>query len=232
MAVERKRSEQSAVPTLLRDRDLTDTVITMDALLTQRSLAQQIIEQGGYYLMMVKANQARLRDNPAWFFDYPSLRADQERWERVQTVSCGHGRIETRTLECTTGDCGWLGWSGATHIARRTCESQILKSGRTSRAIRYGITNLPERETSAALLEQLWRGGWAIESRSHYVRDVLLNEDHNHMHTGHAPEVLAAIHNALIGLWRRAGWTNMADAVRATAASVTTTLTFIGAHRL
>ena len=46
------------------------------------------------------------------------------------------------------------------------------------------------------------------------------------------PEVLAAIHNALIGLWRRAGWTNMADAVRATAASVTTALTFIGAHRL
>ena len=50
------------------------------------------------------------------------------------------------------------GLARGTHIARRTCERQILKSGRTSRAIRYGITNLPERETSAALLEQLWRG--------------------------------------------------------------------------
>ena len=98
--------------------------------------------------------------------------------------------------------------------------------------MRYGITNLPERETSAALLEQLWRGHWAIEGRSHYVRDVVLNEDHNHMHTGQAPQVLATLRNALIGLWRRAGWSNIADAVRATAASVRTALTFIGVHRL
>jgi predicted transposase YbfD/YdcC len=228
LAVERKRSELSAVPALLRGRDLTDTVITMDALLTQRALALQIIEQGGYYLMMVKANQARLRDNLAWFFDYPSIAADRERWDRIQTITHGHGRMETRTLECTTGDCAWLGWPGATVIVRRTCERQVLKTGRTSCAIRYGITNLPERETSAALLEQVWRGHWAIESRSHYVRDVVLQEDHNHMHTGHAPEVLAAIHNALIALWRRAGWSNIADAVRATAASVPAALSFIG----
>jgi predicted transposase YbfD/YdcC len=230
--VERKRSELSAVPALLHERDLTDTVITMDALLTQRALAHQIIDQGGYYLMIVKANQVRLRDNLAWFFEYPSIAADRERWDRVQTVTRAHGRMETRTLECTTGDCAWLGWPGATHIVRRTCERHVLKTGRISRTVTYGITNLPERETSAALLEQLWRGHWTIESRSHYVRDVVLNEDHNHMHTGHAPQVLATIHNALIALWRRAGWTNIADAVRATAASVGSALTFIGAQRL
>ena len=38
LAVERKRGELSAVPKLLRGRDLSDTVITMDALLTQRNL--------------------------------------------------------------------------------------------------------------------------------------------------------------------------------------------------
>jgi len=64
------------------------------------------------------------------------------------------------------------------------------------------------------------------------VRDVVLNEDHHHMHTGHAPEVLAAMHNAMIALWRRAGWTNIADAIRATTASVTAALTFIGTLRL
>lgn len=229
LAVERKRSELSAVPTLLRGRDLTDTVITLDALLTQRALAQQIIEQNGSYLMIVKANQARLRDNLAWFFDYPAIAADRERWDCVQTITRAHGRLEIRTLECTTADCAWLGWPGATHVARRTCERQVLKTGRSSRTVTYGITNLPERETSAALLERLWRGHWAIESRSHYVRDVVLREDHNHMSTGHAPEVLAAINNAMIALWRRVGWTNIADAVRATAASVTSALTFIGA---
>jgi hypothetical protein len=98
--------------------------------------------------------------------------------------------------------------------------------------VTYGVTNLPPKETSAALLEALWRGHWVIESDSHYVRDVTLGEDRNHMHTGHAPQVLATLRNAFLALWRRAGWTNMADAVRATGASVAAALAFIGACRL
>jgi predicted transposase YbfD/YdcC len=227
-AVAQKRSEITAVPALLRSRDLTDTIITMDALLTQRALAQQIVDQQGCYLMIVKANQPHLRDDLALFFDLPAITADHEQWDRACTLSRAHGRLEQRTLECTTGDCGWLGWPGASHIARRTCERQVLRTGKTSRTVTYGITNLPLAETSAALLETLWRGHWAIESVSHYVRDVTLGEDRNHMHTGHAPEALAAIRNGLLVLWRRAGWTNIADAVRTTAASVTAALSLIG----
>jgi hypothetical protein len=35
-------------------------------------------------------------------------------------------------------------------------------------------------------------------------------------------------HNSLLTLWRRKGWTNIADAVRATAASVGAALALIG----
>lgn len=132
-------------------------------------------------------------------------------------------------LECTTDDCAWLGWPGATHVLRRTCERQVPRTGKTTITVTYGITNLPPAETSAALLEQLWRGHWTIESGSHYVRDVTLGEDRNHMRTGQAPEVLAALRNGLLALWRWAGGTTIADAVRATAAPVATALTFIGA---
>jgi predicted transposase YbfD/YdcC len=226
--VAQKRNEITAVPALLRGRDLTDTILTMDALLTQRALAQQISEQGGYYLMIVKANQPRLRDDLALFFELPAIVCDQEHWDRVQTVSSGHGRLETRTLECTTGDCCWLNWPGVTHMVRRTCERYVIGSGKTSRAVSYGLTNLPRGETSARVLETVWRGHWTIESQSHYVRDVTLGEDRNHMRTGQAPQALAALRNGLIGVWRRAGWTNIADAVRATGASVTAALSFIG----
>jgi hypothetical protein len=60
--VANKRNEITAVPALLAGRDLTDTVVTMDALLTQRALAQQIVDQGGHYLMIVKRNQPQLHD--------------------------------------------------------------------------------------------------------------------------------------------------------------------------
>jgi hypothetical protein len=57
--------------------------------------------------------------------------------------------METRTLECTTGDCAWLGWPGATHIARRRGERQILKTGRTSRPRRY-LKQPPSRQAAVA----------------------------------------------------------------------------------
>lgn len=90
-AVAHKRSELSAVPLLLAGRDLTDTITTSDALHTQRSLVQTIHERHGFYFMMVKANQPQLRDDLALFFTRPAIVADQEHWDRVETVSYGHG---------------------------------------------------------------------------------------------------------------------------------------------
>ncbi|GAB4433997.1 MAG: hypothetical protein OHK0015_23350 [Chloroflexi bacterium OHK40] len=191
----------------------------MDALLTQRTLAEQIVAQQGYYLMIVKANQPQLRDDLHWFFQFPPIAADREQWNRVTTISKGHGRLEVRTLECTTGDCGYLGWPHARQMIQRTCERHVFRTGKTTTTITYGVTNVPPKEASAAVLECLWRGYWTIESGSYHVRDVTLGEDRNHMRTGQAPQALAALRNGLLTLWRRAGWTNMADAVCATGTS-------------
>jgi hypothetical protein len=46
--VAQKRNDITAVPRLLAGRDLTDTVVTMDALRPQRARAPQIIDQGGH----------------------------------------------------------------------------------------------------------------------------------------------------------------------------------------
>jgi hypothetical protein len=166
-AVGHKRSELTAVPALLAERDLTDTITTMDALHTHRPLAQDIHQRDGFYFMMVKANQPQLRDDLALFFSLPAIVADQEHWDRVETHSSGHGRFETRTLEMTTGDCAYLGWPGATHVFRRTCTRYVYKTGKQTTTVTYEVTNLPPKETSAALLEALWRGHWVIASRSH-----------------------------------------------------------------
>jgi hypothetical protein len=54
----------------------------------------------------------------ALFFDLPAFAADQERWDRVETITKGHGRLETRLLKSTTGDCTYLGWPAATQVIR------------------------------------------------------------------------------------------------------------------
>jgi hypothetical protein len=48
VAVGEKRNALSAIPPRFAGRDLTDTIITSDALHTQRSFARTIHEPGGY----------------------------------------------------------------------------------------------------------------------------------------------------------------------------------------
>ena len=74
---------------------------------------------------------------------------------------------------------------------------------------RWGIES-----AGPAQLLQLIRGHWAIENRLHYVRDVSFGEDLSQIRSGAAPQVLAALRNAVIGLLRDAGWSNIAAAVR------------------
>jgi predicted transposase YbfD/YdcC len=224
-----KHNEITAAPTLLQDRNLSGTVTTGDALLTQRSLARPIRARDGHYLMIVKRNQRQLWEDLDLLFRIPAIPADQELWDQVTTLNKGHGRLETRTLECGTGLVDVLDWPGVAQVVRRTCERLVLKTGKCSVEVSYGITSLAASEVGAAQLEALWRGHWTIENRKHYVRDVTLGEDRNQMHSGDAPRVLASLRSALIDLWRWKGWTNIADAVRDGAASVQRTLALIGA---
>jgi hypothetical protein len=95
-----------------------------------------------------------------------------------------------------------------------------------SQTVTYALMSLPWEAASAARLETLWH--WTIENCVHYVRDVTLGEDAQQLHTGHAPQVLATVRNALLNLLRSGGWTNMAAAFRHYRYAPTAALQFIG----
>ena len=92
----------------------------------------------------------------------------------------------------------------------------------------YAVTSLDATRADAALLLQLWRGHWTIENRVHYVRDVTFGEDHSGVWAGHAPQVMAALRNAAIGLARLLGATNVAAATRGFAAQPARALAAVG----
>jgi hypothetical protein len=144
-------------------------------------------------------------------------------------VEKGHGRLEKRTLESSgalreclqervpTRESALAGGrvvSSGEQVMRRTCRRVILSRGEISEQVKYGITSLRWEEADAAELERLWRGHWTIENRVHHVRDVTMGEDANQMRVGNAPQVLAAIRNAILNLVRKQGWTNIADGLR------------------
>jgi predicted transposase YbfD/YdcC len=232
-AVTEKSNEITAVPKLLDARNLTGTVTTMDALLTQRALAQQILDQQGHYFMVVKANQPELLQAIQLLFACPPW-TNQERageYDTHTTQNKGHGRLERRTLESSTTLNTYLDWPGIGQVMRRTCRRINRKTGLISEEVTYGITSLTPQQADAKRLEAIWRGHWTIENRVHYVRDVTFGEDACQVRAGNAPRVLASLRNTILNLMRRSGWNNISDALRHYAAKIKYALGLIGYQR-
>lgn len=228
-AVDQKTNEITVVPGLLAQLDLTGTVTTLDALLTQQALARQIHEQGGHYLMIVKENQPALYEAIELLFRTPPVPARPG--ERLSDTrrDKGHGRLETRTVACSTALAGYLDWPYAEQVLCRTCRRLILKTGAVQEETHYAVSDLSRTWAGPQQFEQLWRGHWTIENKVHYVRDETLGEDRNQSHSGSTPQVLAALRNATLSLLRYHGWTNIAAAIRHYANDAHKALQLIGA---
>jgi predicted transposase YbfD/YdcC len=209
LQVRNKTNEIGAAPTLLKELLLDGVVITTDALLTQRSLAQQILDQQGAYFMVVKENQPQLlRDLTLLFDDHhapvsAALTIDQ------------HGRrIERRHLRASTELVGYSDWPGLAQAVCLERQVQDKGSGQVRRSTAYAVTSLEVEKASPQALLKLWRGHWNIENRLHYVRDVTYGEDRSRVRTAGAPQVMAALRNHAIGLLRLLGETNIAAGCR------------------
>jgi predicted transposase YbfD/YdcC len=222
-----KTNEITAAPALLARHDLTGAVVTLDALLTQRAIAQTIRAQGGHYLMVVKQNQPELWDAlTLWFTDPPPDAPAPVAGDGVTTYAKGHGRLEIRHLDRSAALNGYLGWPAVGQVLRRTCQRVGLGTGELGEETSYAVTSLDATAT-AAQLEALWRGHWTIENRVHHVRDRTFGEDGCQVWHGSGPQVLAALRNVVLSLRRSQGWTNVADALRHYGASASRALHLI-----
>jgi predicted transposase YbfD/YdcC len=224
-AVAAKTNEIKEVETVLSQIVLTGRVVTMDALLTQRQVAQTIVDAGGDYVMIVKENQPQLKADIELVFTLPPA---GDRQESVRTVDVGHGRIETRNLTTSAALVGYSDWPGLAQVFEVGRHVTTKKTGTERVEVVYGVTSLsPERATPGRVLE-LVRGHWAIENKSHWVRDVTFDEDRSQVRCGNIPQVMAALRNTAIGLLRWAGHTNIAAACRRLAAQPAQALALIG----
>ena len=103
-AVTDKANEITAIPLLLERLVLTDQVVTIDAMGCQRSIAAQIIDGGGDYVLALKANQPELLEEVIDSFTVATTMDDTDR-----TFGKDHGRQETRVCE-TIDDPAVLAW--------------------------------------------------------------------------------------------------------------------------
>lgn len=215
IATAAKSNEITAVPKLLAMLSLKGTIVTADALNCQRAIAQQIVDQGGDYVLALKGNQGMLHDDVSLYLDDPVHDAVSV----ARSVDADHGRIETRTALVST-DIGWLQeshhWPGLAAIGKvtRTRETAVKTTTETA----YYLLSAT---LSAERFNDVVRQHWGVENRLHWRLDVVMNEDQDRTRMGHGPQNLAILRHmalnimqkdgskeALRGKFQRAGWDN------------------------
>jgi predicted transposase YbfD/YdcC len=201
-------------------------VFTMDALLTQRNIAQSIIDEGGDYVMVVKDNQPKLHADLQLLFADPD--AEPFFQEQVVMIDKGHGRIERRAIRTSLelNDC--LDWPGVQQVFCLDRVTTFSKTGQVRQNTTYGITSLPCDKCQATRLLQLTRGHWLIENRAHWVRDVTFGEDLSQVRNGTLPQMMSALRNCVMNLIRLRRFQFIPDAFDFFAARPFEALTLIG----
>jgi predicted transposase YbfD/YdcC len=222
--VDDKSNEITAVQPLLKDLDLTATLVTADAMHTQTAFADWLVAtKQAHYLFIVKANQPTLYQAVQAALSGPDTAfADCS----ARQTNRGHGRTETRTIRVAPAQ--GIDFPHAAQIFRLRRDRGGLDGVRTSKEVVYGITSLPDDLAGPVQLAAYTRGHWTIENRVHYVRDVTWGEDASQLRTGNAPRAMAGLRNLATGVLRLSGITNIAEALRHHARDHTRPLKLLG----
>ena len=203
--VDEKSNEITAIPELLKMLALSGCIVTIDAMGTQREIAQSIQEAGADYLLSVKENQGHLYEDLSMLFGVDQeLNFKYASLEHAKTTSKGHGRIEVRECWCTSHS-GYLklirnhqNWAALKSIAM-IISTRII-DGVETRQVRYYISSLA---SNAQRILQVCRRHWAIENELHWVLDVAMQEDHSRVRKDQAPENFAVLRHIALNLLKQ-----------------------------
>jgi predicted transposase YbfD/YdcC len=204
-SVAEKSNEITAIPLLLRRLELTGALVTIDAMGTQKEIAQTILDGGGNYVLSLKENwPATYAEVEKVFADPPPTLALQ----RCETIDGDHGRIETRRhTMCHTVD--WLfsdrRYPGEFRFpglaAVGMIESETERRGVIEKERRYYLCS---SKLDAETLARVVRGHWGIENRLHWVLDVVFHDDLARLRSGHGPANMAIVKHAAMNLLTQA----------------------------
>jgi predicted transposase YbfD/YdcC len=192
---EQKRTNEigMAIP-LLQTCVIAGKDITGDALLTQRAIAQYVVEQGAHYHFTVKGNQPTLEQDIALLFETPGV---PDFCEAATTAD--HGRIETRRIWCSTALNAYLDFPHVGQVFRIERESIDKKTGVSSCETALGVTSRTPEQASPKHVLAVNRGHWSIES-VHYIIDWNYDEDRSRIRTGFGPENISRLRRFAVGI--------------------------------
>lgn len=175
VSVDEKSNEITALPKLIESLELKGTVVTTDALNTQKSTAAVIFNKGADYILPLKENHKGLYEDVQFFFK----EADEKNFQgfdsaQSEGVEKSAGRVEERIydlldIEDLPAKEEWIGLCSIGRVTRKR-----TKNHKTSVDVCYYITSLDLE------IEKFARGvrkHWGVENGLHLPLDVVFDED-------------------------------------------------------
>lgn len=202
VACDDKSNEITAIPELLRLVDIQGAIITIDALGTQKAIAEQIVDGGADYVLALKGNQETLHQA---VLDYVNEHLDNDFADvavrRHQETDQGHGRQEYRSyvhMPVPEGLRGAEQWKGLRSIGMATLVCQ--RDGRETSEVRYYISSLP---VGVKRFARAVRSHWAIENGCHWSLDLTFREDESRIRTPQTRENFAWLNRFSLSLLKQ-----------------------------
>lgn len=203
--VAEKSNEITAIPQLLLALDLTDCIITIDAIGCQKEIAAQIVAAEADYVLALKQNQGSLYEDVTFLFeDLCESKFTAFAFDSVREVDKGHGRIEIRQCWTLNDPTLWphlrgaLDWPALPSLV--WIRAQRIQNEERSIVDRYFISSLPGE---AHQLLQAVRSHWQLENGMHWVLDFAFREDDSRLRKGHDAQNFAILRRIALNLLKQ-----------------------------
>lgn len=202
VACAEKSNEITAIPELLRLVDIKGTIITIDAMGTQKAIAAQIVDSEADYVLALKGNQETLHQEVIDYIDEQAKNdfADVKARRHI-TQETGHGREEIRSyiqLPVPEDLRGLELWKGLKSIGIATLV--CVRDGKETTETRYYISSLA---VSVKLFAHAVRSHWGIENSCHWSLDMTYREDESRIRDPHIRENFAWLNRFTLSLLKQ-----------------------------
>lgn len=196
---EEKSNEITAIPLLLKMLDISDSIITIDAMGCQKKIASAIIDKKADYVLSLKENHPMMYENTKLYLD-DKIESGITGVDYCyhETLDGEHGRIETRKywissdINFLQGKENWkkLNSIGVVERTREIGENISIEK-------HYYLTSI---ENDAELFAKAVRNHWGVENGLHWTLDMAFREDECRIRKGYAPENFSVLRQMALNL--------------------------------
>jgi len=198
--VDGKSNEITAIPELLDQLALQDSIVTLDAMGCQTAIAGRILARGGDYLLTLKDNHKLAHAAVVEHFDQHCFRRGASHRADCDAFDDTHGRLVRRRVFASTEAASLdalSGWPGLRTVLAVESIRSVNSAPKVEAEIRYFLSSCPD---DPAVLGRAIRSHWAVENALHWVLDVTFREDDSRVRDRTAARNLALLRKIALNI--------------------------------